>query len=77
MEQFTVNNKADSHVVSTIDGSYLHNCLIMRRIDDISDALFYIPADGLKMITKLDGYAIIPLGDYEKLISLTPYELRA
>ncbi len=53
----------------TQDCSYIHNCLIKRRLDDISDALFTIADDGSKMITKLYGYAIVPKEEYENLVS--------
>jgi hypothetical protein len=53
----------------TKDGSYIHNCFIKRRLDDISDALFTIADDGSKMITKLYGYAIVPKEEYLHLIS--------
>ena len=52
----------------TKDGSYIHNCFIKRRLDDVSGALFEIPPDGSKMITKLDGYSIIPIEEYKRLI---------
>lgn len=42
--------------------------LCKKRSDDISDALFAIPPDGSKMITKLDGYAIVPREEYERLV---------
>jgi hypothetical protein len=52
----------------TVDGSYVHNCIIERRRDDTSDSLFEISTDGSKMITTLNGYAIIPRYKYENLI---------
>ena len=52
----------------TEDSSYVHNCIIKKRADDISDALFVIPPDGSKMITKLDGYAIVLREEYERLV---------
>jgi len=51
----------------TTDGSYVHNCLIERRLDDVSDCLFFIVPDGSSMITKLDRYAIIPIEEYNRL----------
>ena len=52
------------------DGSYVRNCIIQRRIDDSSDSLFSIAHDGSRMVTKLDGYAIVPREFYENAIEL-------
>jgi len=61
------NNSKNKSKNKTEDGSYVHNCIIKRRLDDISDALFTIVDDGSKMITKLYGYAIIHPEEYEHL----------
>ncbi len=53
----------------TKDGSYVHNCIIKRRLDDVSDCLFEVIPDGSKMITKLNGYAIVPREEYEHLVA--------
>ncbi len=57
----------------TQDGSYIHNCIIKRRLDDIADALFAVAPDDSKMIVKIYGYAIIPREEYESLSKLTSY----
>ena len=56
---------------ATLDGSYVHDCIIKRRLDDTSDALFFVPEGEAKMITKLRGYAIIPREEYESLSQLS------
>lgn len=55
----------------TLDGSYVHDCLIKRRSDDTSDVLFFVPSDGSRMVTKLRGYAIVPREEYESLLKLS------
>ena len=52
------------------DGSYIRNCIVQRRIDDLTDRLFSIAHDGSKMVTMLDGYAIVPREFYENAIEL-------
>lgn len=52
---------------STYDGSYVRNCLIKFR-EDHTDFLFGISSDGSKMLVKLDGYAIVPIYEYEELV---------
>ena len=49
------------------DGSYVHNCYIERRIDDMSKYMFYQSNDEY-ISAFLNGYAIIPLEKYYKLI---------
>lgn len=56
----------------TNDGSYIHNCIITLRQTPFSeeplpDALFEIPPGGEKMITRLDGYTVVPREMYEDL----------
>lgn len=49
------------------DGSYVHNCLLVRREDDPSEFMFL--QDGDKGIRPfLNGYAIVPLKKYMALI---------
>jgi hypothetical protein len=58
------------------DGSFVHNCIITMRDTPFSyeeplpDALFNIVPGGGKMITKLDGYAIVPKEKYEAMLSI-------
>ena len=49
----------DGIKTETLDGSYVHDCFIKRRSDDTSDVLFFVPADGSRMVTKLRGYATV------------------
>lgn len=52
------------------DGSYVRNCILQRRDNDRSDQLFTIAHDGSHMVTKLDGYAIVPREHYELCLKL-------
>lgn len=48
------------------DVGYVKNCIIKRRKDDKSNYLFF--ADGDKgVIAFLDGYAIIPVEEYNRM----------
>ncbi|MCG7948061.1 MAG: hypothetical protein JAZ07_17085 [Candidatus Thiodiazotropha endolucinida] len=48
------------------DGSYVHNCFVVRREDDKSPTLFY--QNGNEHVSAfLNGYAVIPLEEYERL----------
>jgi len=48
------------------DGSYLHNCFLVRRNNDPSNILFYQDGDN-GVTARLNGYAIIPLEEYFEL----------
>lgn len=50
------------------DGSYMHNCLVIRRDDDLSEQLFKVTESTIS--TFLNGYAIIPIGVYASLIEM-------
>jgi hypothetical protein len=50
----------------TNDGSYVHNCYIVRRDDDNGQYLFG-QTDDKKITAFLNGYAIIPLEEYAQL----------
>jgi len=60
----------------TQDGSYVKNCIIKLRIDEKATALFSSDKDASKIITKLDGYAIVPREEYESLIRLQEVAVR-
>lgn len=46
--------------------SYIKNCMVSARKDS-SESLFYIGEDGVTT-ARLDGYAIVPIKDYVKLL---------
>ena len=48
-----------------IDGSYLHNCVIKSRKNEKVEVLFY---QDKSISAFLNGYAIIPIKKYYKLI---------
>lgn len=48
------------------DGSYVHNCLVVRREDDKVPTLFH--QNGNEHVSAfLNGYAVIPIEEYENL----------
>ena len=49
----------------TKDGSYVHNCLIVPRADNKNDFLFMQTDNTVSCC--LNGYAIIPIEEYERL----------
>lgn len=49
--------------------SKLMNCTIIAREEDKNKNLFYGKIDG-EILCSLDGYAIIPIEHYRKLISI-------
>lgn len=51
-----------------LDGSYLHNFFLRRRNDEPSPYLFRITENRVNLTAFLNGYAIIPLEEYYKLI---------
>jgi len=51
-----------------IDGSHIHNCCIMRRDGDLSEHLFR--NDGSVITAFLNGYAIIPIDLYARLVEM-------
>jgi len=63
----------------TDDGSYIHNCLLKLRQQPWPDAVKSWPPRALfliavvcgqeRMITRLEGYAIIPREEYESLLA--------
>ena len=50
------------------DGSYLHNCYMERREGDVSPWMFHCDGDTGSVIAALNGYAIIPMERYAKLV---------
>jgi len=51
-----------------VDGSHIHNCYVMRREGDLSRQIF---RNDEGIITAfLNGYAIIPIGHYARLVEL-------
>jgi hypothetical protein len=52
----------------TRDGSYVCNCFISKRSGEMSEQLFTLTE---KSITAtLNGYAIVPIEDYARLVEL-------
>jgi len=56
------------------NGSYLHNCYIAKREDDPQELIVH--EDGRQVFVSLNGYAIIPLEEYEKLTSKDSMETK-
>ena len=54
------------------DGSYIHNCLLVRREGDPAISMVSITSDNRVTVT-LNGYAIIPLAEYCKLTDNQSY----
>lgn len=48
------------------ENSYLHGCLIKKRDDDPSRALFTLTGETV-MACHLNGYAIVPIEEYYRL----------
>ena len=56
------------------DGSYLHNCCIIRRNGDPSNVLFH---SNKTISAFLNGYAIIPMEKYARLVEIAmPSDIR-
>jgi len=49
-----------------IDGSYVHNCIVVCRKDDPTPTLFYSKT-GSSISAFLNGYAVIPIKEYCEL----------
>jgi len=51
-----------------LNDSYLHNCLIIRRAGDPAGVLFRRDKNGFT--ASLNGYAIVPIEEYTRLVEL-------
>ncbi len=49
--------------------SYLRNCLVVGKPDEVGP-IFMPDPDGRVVMCRLDGYAIVPRQDFERLVKL-------
>ena len=63
-------------MVEVPDGleSYVYNCLVNPKPDD--GVLFYDCKCGAGVLAALDGYAVIPMDEYERLCAMEPRDAK-
>jgi hypothetical protein len=54
-----INERLSGDELSADETSYMRNCLIIIRKDEVADALFNFKEDGT-VVVKLDGYVLFP-----------------